>query len=155
MKRLCAFLPLGMILLTSCATPRQTVKAAPRFHETQNADLVVRFYSENISRILKPMQMEGPFLSTFDRSGVLDLAKQQSGRELAVVVLLQFNSSDRVKQSWLTPLKDLGYKRIVFLRAENSLRVDGLSVLDSPSLGTDQPSTPSDPRLFSVNAGGG
>jgi hypothetical protein len=77
--------------------------------------------------------MEGPFLSTFDKGGVLDLATQQSGRELAVVILLQFNSSDYVKQDWMKMLKGAGYKRIVFLRAENNLKINGLPVLDNPS----------------------
>jgi len=144
-----------MILLTSCATQRANVSVEPKFHEAQAADLVVRFYSENISRILKPIQMEGPFLTSFDRAGVLDLAKQQSGRELAVVVLLQFNSSDRVKQSWLSPLRDLGYKRIVFLRAENGMKIDGLSVLENPHEITDHALSPPQSSSSSLVAGGG
>jgi hypothetical protein len=77
--------------------------------------------------------MEGPFLTTFDKGGVLDLATQQSGRELAVVILLQFNSSDYVKQDWMKTLKEVGYKRIVFLRAEGGMKVNGLPVLENPS----------------------
>lgn len=119
----------------------------PRFSEANNADVVIRYYSDNVTRILKPLQMEGPFLSTFDRDGVIDLAKKQSRRELAVVVLLQFNASDRVKQSWQAPLRQLGYKRIVFLRAEQGLKVDGLSILDDPSELTDHQNQPIKPNV--------
>ena len=131
-----------MILLTSCSTPYDRLKQEPKFHEANNADIVIRYYSENISRILKPLQIEGPFLTSFDRGGVLDLAKQQAGRELAVVVLLQFNASDRVKQSWLAPLSQLGYKRVVFLRAEEGMKVNGLSILSNPPEISDQPKAP-------------
>ena len=133
LKHWTAILLLGLAFLTGCAAPERKASTEPKFHEVNSADVVIRYYSEEISRILKPLQMEGPFLISFDRGKVLDLAKQQSGRELAVVVLLQFNSSDRVKMSWLTPLKELGYKRIVFLRAENGMHVDGLSILENPS----------------------
>ena len=133
MKRQLAFLLLGMLLLTSCATPRRPEAAGPRFNEEKNADIVIRYYSDGVNRVLKPLQMEGPFLCTFDKGGVLGLATQQSGRELAVVILLQFNSSDLVKQDWMKMLKEAGYKRIVFLRAEAGLKVNGLPVLDNPS----------------------
>ena len=104
-----------------------------RFNEENNADIVIRYYSDEVNRVLKPLQMEGPFLSTFDKGSVLDLAKQQSGRELAVVILLQFNASNEVKQNWTKMLAGAGYKRIVFLRAENNLKINGLPVLDNPS----------------------
>jgi hypothetical protein len=147
MKRLSAILPLGMIFLVSCASQRPMASGGPRFHEANNADVVIRYYSDNVTRILKPLQIEGPFLSTFDRDGVLDLAKKQSGRELAVVVLLQFNASDRVKQGWQAPLRQMGYKRIVFLRAEHGMKVDGLSILEGPSELTDHQNQPAKPNV--------
>jgi len=119
----------------------------PKFNEENGADIVVRYYSDQISRVLKPLQTEGPFLSSFDKEGVIDLAKQQSGRELAVVILLQFNASDNVKRNWITMLKGVGYKRIVFLRAQNDLRINGLPVLDNPSDITDQPKTAAEPSV--------
>jgi hypothetical protein len=127
-----AWLLLGMLLLTSCATPRQPETARSRFNEENNADIVIRHYSDEVNRVLKPLQMQGPFLSTFDKGSVLDLATQQSGRELAVVILLKSNTSDNVKQDWVKILKEAGYKRIVFLRADTpGLRINGLPVLDS------------------------
>jgi len=136
-----------MVFLVSCASQRPMASGGPRFSEANKADVVIRYYSDNVTRILKPLQMEGPFLSTFDRDGVIDLAKKQSRRELAVVVLLQFNASDRVKQSWQAPLRQLGYKRIVFLRAEQGLKVDGLSILDDPSELTDHQIQPAKPNV--------
>lgn len=136
-----------MIFLVSCVSQRSIASREPKFNEAANADVVIRYYSDNVTRVLKPLQMEGPFLSTFDRDGVIDLAKKQSGRELAVVVLLQFNASDRVKQSWQAPLRQLGYKRIVFLRAEPGLKVDGLSILKGPGELTDHQNQPAKPNV--------
>ena len=133
MTKSSAFLFLGMLLFTSCSTSRPAAVTVQRFNEENNADIVIRYYSDEVNRVLKPLQMEGPFLSTFDKGSVLDLAKQQSGRELAVVILLQFNSSKEVKQNWMKMLAGIGYKRIVFLRAENNLKINGLPVLDNPS----------------------
>jgi hypothetical protein len=155
MKALSFFTMFGITLLTSCSTQRPLAKAEPKFHEVNTADFILRFYSENVSRVLKPLQMEGPFLTTFDRAGVLDLAKQQPGRELAVVVLVQFNSSDRVKQSWLTPLEQMGYKRVVFLRAKDGRKLDGLSILDHPSQVANTPKAPADPKDQHTTTGGG
>jgi hypothetical protein len=139
MKPLSSLMVLGTLLLTSCATQHQIASSEPKFFESTHADIIVRYYSDNISRIMKPLQMEGPFLTSFDKGAVLDLAKQQAGRDLAVVVLLQFNASDRVKQSWLTPLAGMGYKRVVFLRAENGRKLDGLSILENPTEVTEKP----------------
>jgi len=123
---------LGLLLLTACATPQQTDVVASRFNEEGNADIVIRHYSREVNRVLKPLQMDGPYISTFDRGSVLDFAKQQSGRELAVVILLRSNTSEELKQSWIKILKEVGYKRIVFLRADKpGQKINGLPVLNS------------------------
>jgi hypothetical protein len=125
------FLFLGTLVLTSCATPRQREAAEPRFKEENHADIVIRHYSDELNRVFKPLQAEGPFLSTFDKGTVRVLATQPSGRELAVVILLRSNSTDAVKQDWMKLLTEVGYKRIVFLRAANSrLKANGLPILD-------------------------
>jgi hypothetical protein len=106
--------------------------AGPRFNDENNADIVIRHYSDRVNRVLKPLQMEDSFISTFDKGGVLDLATQQSGRQLAVVILLKSNTSDSLKQDWMQTLKAVGFKRVVFLRADTpSLKINGLPVLDS------------------------
>jgi hypothetical protein len=155
MKRLSAILPLGMLILTSCSTSHPLGNVEPRFYDTKSADIVVRYYSDNISRILKPLQIEGPFLTSFDKPAALELCKQQSGRDLAVVILLKFNASDAVKQNWLSPLKGMGYKRVVFLRAENGSKVDGLCVLENPTELTVKPAPPAERNVASLDAGGG
>ena len=106
----------------------------------------VRYYSEEVSRVLKPLQTES-LPDTFSKRDVVDLAKQQSGRELAVVILLQFNASDAVKREWLTMLQGVGYKRIVFLRAQSGMKINGLPILENPSEITDQPKTDAGPHV--------
>jgi hypothetical protein len=147
MQRLSLFLVPAIILFTSCATPNQTARSEPKFTEEASADIVVRFYSEQISRVLKPLQTEGTFLSNFNKHEIVDLAKQQSGRDLAVVILLQFNASDAVKRDWLTMLHGVGYKRIVFLRAQSGMKINGLPILENPSEITDQQKTVAGPHV--------
>ena len=147
MTRQLAFLLLGMILFTSCSTTRPAAATGQRFNEENNADIVIRYYSDGVNRVLKPLQMEGPFLSTFDRGGVLAVAEQQSGRQLAVVILLRLNASNEVKQGWTKTLAGAGYKRIVFLRAEKNLKINGLRILENPSEITVQQRTQPEPNV--------
>jgi hypothetical protein len=49
-----------------------------------------------------------------------------------------------VKQSWLTPLTEMGYKRVVFLKAENGRKLDGLTILENPTEVTEKPKVPSE-----------
>ncbi len=106
----------------------------PPFNEEAKADIIIRYYSDNVNRILKPVQMEGAFLSTFDIDGTMKLAKKQPGRELAVVILIFFNMSDPVKIKWVGLLKGIGYRRVVFLRGAENKQADGLPILDDPPL---------------------
>ena len=123
-----------MLLLTSCATPQSPWAALPRFNEQDQASLIVRYYSDDTSYVLKPQQTEGPFLTVLKKDAVLDLAKQQPGRQLAVVILIHYGADDQaeaVKQNWKNLLAEAGYQRVVFLRAVNSMQVNGLAVLAS------------------------
>jgi hypothetical protein len=156
MKQFLPFLGLGLVFFTSCSTERGIETGESQFHGTMGADIVIRFYTDDVNRVLKPLQMEGPFLTTFNKDGVLDLAKQQSGRDLAVVIMLKFNCGDRVKQNWLSSLTQMGYKRVVFLRAIDGRKVDGLPILESPVEVTSQPKAPAEPKVEqrAITAGG-
>jgi hypothetical protein len=132
MTKSSAPLLLVILLLTSCATQRDPWAALPRFHEQDQADLIVRYYSDDTSYVLKPQQTDGPFLSILNKDAVLDVAKQQPGRQLAVVVLLHFGAeceADKVKHAWTSLLTGAGYQRVVFLRAVSGMKVNGLPVL--------------------------
>src|ERR1017187_1038277 len=131
MTKQLASLFLGTLLITSCATSRPPEAAVARFNEENNADIVIRHYTDEVNRVLKPLQMEGPFLTALDKGSVRELAAQQAGRELAVVILLQCNSSNEVKKGWAKILTEGGYKRVVFLRAECTMKINGLPVLDN------------------------
>ena len=152
MKPFAYLIGLGLI---SCSTEQTFQRAEPKFRGTMNADIVIRYYTEDVNRVLKPLQMEGPFLTTFAKEAVLDLAKQQTGRDLAVVIMLKFNCSDRAKREWLDPLTHMGYKRVVFLRAVNGRQVEGLPLLENPTELTGQPKTPAEQRGEHSDAAGG
>jgi hypothetical protein len=132
MIRSLAPLLLVALLMTSCATSRTPITALPRFNEEAQADIIIRYYSDDTSYVLKPVTTDGPFLTILKKDEVLALAKQQPGRQLAVVALIHYDAesqSDAVKLDWTTLLTEAGYQRIVFLRARNSMKMNGLYVL--------------------------
>ena len=132
------FLVGGTLLLTSCAAPQFPEASGPVFTEEAKANIVIRYYSEKVNRVLKPMQRDGPFLETMDKSTVLDLAKRQPGRDLAVVVLIRYNALDSIKQQWVEHLTGLGYQRVVFLQGDG-VKINGLHILDNPGHLTGHP----------------
>jgi hypothetical protein len=120
-----------LLLATACSTPR----TAPvvRFTEQAKANLIVRYYTDDTSYVLKPAKTEGPFLSVLKQDAVLDVARQQPGRELAVVMLIHYtcqSEAEAVRHKWTNLLTGLGYQRVVFLGAESSMQVNGLAVLN-------------------------
>ena len=118
-----------LLLATACSTP-----GTARFSEQERADLIIRYYSDDTSYLLKPSKMDGPFMSILDRDAVLKVAKQQPGRQLAVVILIHYNAeseAEAVKRNWKNTLTQFGYQRVVFLRALNGMKVNGLAVLAS------------------------
>jgi hypothetical protein len=118
------------LLATACSTPR----TAPvvRFHEQDQANLIVRYYSDETSYVLKPQKTDGPFLSIMRRDDVLDVAKKLRGRDLAVVILVHYPTEDAaevVKTKWTGLLAGLGYQRVVFLGGYGGKQVNGLPIL--------------------------
>jgi hypothetical protein len=129
MLKAAASLLFVLFLATACSTPR-----IARFNEQDQADLIVRYYSEDTSYVLKPTKTDGPFRSILSRDAVLDVAKQQPGRRLAVVILIRYRAdseAEMVKRTWRTKLTQAGYQRVVFLQALNGRQVKGLPILAS------------------------
>ena len=132
MIKISASLLFVLVLATSCSTPRTSAQA--RFNEQERANLVVRYYTDDTSYVLKPAKSDGPFLRVLRQDAVVDVARQQPGRELAVVILIHYGDESQaaaVKQKWTSLLTDVGYQRIVFLRSLGGMQVDGLPVLAS------------------------
>ena len=123
---------LFVVLLTSACSTARTSRAV-RFNEQDKANFIVRYYTDETSYVLKPSRTDGPFLRVLKEDAVLDVAKQQPGRELAVVILIHYSSQselEAVRHKWTNSLTGLGYQRVVFLGASGSMRVDGLAVLN-------------------------
>ena len=119
-----------VLLVTACSTP-QTSQVV-RFHEQDQANIIVRYYSDEISYVVKPQRTEGVFLSILRRDDVLDVAKKLPGRGLAVVILVHYPSqdtADAVRTKWASQLTGLGYQRVVFLRGFGSSQIEGLPIL--------------------------
>ncbi len=122
------------VLTVSCAAPRSAQQS--RFEDQEQANLIVRYYTDDTSYVLKPEAKEGPFLSILNKSDVVEVAKRQAGRDLAVVVLIHYGGESEakaVKCKWQNLLTEAGYQRVVFLRGRTGMRVNGLAVLSSPS----------------------
>jgi hypothetical protein len=126
----------GLFLLTSCVSPAAAPQPlGPRFTEAANADFIVKYYSDQVSHLLKPLTMEGPFYTACERCDVLSLAGKQPKHELAVILLIRYFSSteeNRVKLAWVEDLKRLGYHDVVFLLAGRGTEVNGLPILPGP-----------------------
>ena len=134
MIRISAPLLLVVLLFTSCAMFRDPMAALPRFSEEDQANLIIRYYTDDTSYVLKPATPNGQFLTVLKKDAVLALAKQQPGRQLAAVVLIHYGAesqADAVKHEWTTLLTEAGYQRIVFLHASRGMKVNGLPVLAS------------------------
>ena len=120
------------LLATSCSTPR--TGPTVRFTEQEQANLVVRYYTDDTSYVLKPLKTDGPFLSVLKRDAVIDVAKQQPDRQLAVVILIHYAAeaeAARVQSKWRSSLAEAGYQRVVFLRASGGMQINGLPLLAS------------------------
>ena len=129
MMRVFALLSFVAILATACSTPRTPL--VERFHEQEKANLIIRYYTDDTSYVLKPATTEGSFLSVLKQDAVLNVAKQQPDRQLAVVILIHYileREAAKVKDKWTNLLTGLGYQRVVFLRAVAGMQVDGLPV---------------------------
>jgi hypothetical protein len=108
--------------------------ALPRFGEEEQANFIIRYYSDDTSYVLKPAKTEGRFLTVLNKDAVVALAKEQPRRQLAVVVMIHYGvetQADAVKHDWTSLLSEAGYQRVVFLRAFNGMKVNGLPVLAS------------------------
>ena len=118
-----------LLLATSCSTPKFA-----RFGEQEQANLVIRYYSDDTSYVLKPAQTDGPFLSVLKKDAVLNVAKRQPGRDLAVVILIHYAAdaeANTVQAKWRSLLTEAGYQRVVFLRANGGMQINGLPLLAS------------------------
>ena len=132
MIKVSASLLLLVLLATSCSTPR--TRPAARFNGQDQANLIVRYYTDDTSYLLKPEAKDGLFLAVLNKDAVLEVAKRQPGRELAVVVLIHYSAeseAEAVKGKWRSLLTEAGYRRVVFLRGRNGMQVNGLPVLAS------------------------
>src|ERR1019366_10218642 len=87
MFKIAASLLFVLLIATACSTSRVV-----RFNQQEQANLVVRYYTDDTSYVLKPAKTDGPYLAVFNKNAVLDVAKQQPGRELSLVILMRFRA---------------------------------------------------------------
>ena len=127
----------SLVLLTGCVVDQHAMSGR-KFHEEDAADLIIRYSSDNTIFRLKPDAHDGPFYRIFSRQELCDLDAQRVGaRNLAVVVMgySPFVEVERqIKQGWVDNLTRLNYRHVVFLRATEKYKVNGLRVVDEVDL---------------------
>jgi hypothetical protein len=131
MIRVSASLLLVLLIATACSTSPDC--RLGRFHQADQANLVVRYYSDNTSYVLKPAITNASFLTILGKNAVLDVAKQQPRRELAAVILVHYEAeceSQAVRKDWASLLRAAGYQRVVFLRAPGNMQINGLPIVE-------------------------
>ena len=122
-------------------------KAKQRVFDSEaQANFIFRYYSDDLSYVLKPRLTEGnamgnrsknEFFKLCSRADVLKAAAEQEPRELAVVVIIRYPGGATVEKpimrNWDQELKALGYQRIVFLRMSiKASQINGLEILEGP-----------------------
>jgi hypothetical protein len=135
--RLGAALILGAIMLCSCATDQNRVV---RFQQEEQTDVVVHFLDWKSISITRPDTSEGGFLPLYDKAQAEDrLQHLETGRGLAVVTysytLGPVQEAEAVDY-WTRTFTDLGFERLVFLRARGGRSINGLAVLRVVPLNT-------------------
>jgi len=129
MIRVSAPLLLVALVATACSTSR--TPPVVRFYEQDKANLIIRYYTDDTSYVLKPTTKEDSFWSVLKIDAVLNVARQQPDRQLAVVILIHYTAereAAKVKDKWTNLLTELGYQRVVFLRSAGGMQADGLPV---------------------------
>jgi hypothetical protein len=109
--------------------------------DVEQSDFIVHYFDDRTSYLLKPASTSGigghVFFEPCPRTNVLERAAAQPGRELALVVLIHYPAEateKTVKLAWAKDLQKLGYKRVLFCRADRVKvdRIAGLPVLAGP-----------------------
>jgi hypothetical protein len=124
-------------LFVSCAGPQLAGPQLPRFTGSANADLIFRYFSDQVSHVEKPLTMEGPFLVACERPAVLKLAADQPRHEMAVVVLIRYFSSteeNKVKLGWAEDLRKIGYHNVFSPRPAHSKQIAAPPILPEPAV---------------------
>lgn len=131
-----AFLLCVTGLLVSCSAPSTHRANSPRlFHEEKAADVVLHFYQWDSIYLLKPDSRQDGFLPLLNREGIArEVNRQGVGRNLAVVMVGFLHNTDPngpVVREWETLLAELGFRRVVILRAgaKKGNGIDGLPIL--------------------------
>jgi len=126
------------MLITSCATHTDSMTVGRKFNEENIASLIIRYSSDKTIYLLKPDTHDGLFYRILDRQQLCDAASNtQLDRDLAVVVIGYSRDpiiERQIRQGWIGTLANLNYRRVVFLRANDSDPVNTLRVVDDCSV---------------------
>lgn len=122
------------LILTGCeTTPQSKADNRPRFYETAQADVILKFSRWDTIHLLRPDSREEGYLPILTRADVeRELKTRHLNRELAVVVLGFLFSpvlEAQVADEWQALLSAQGFKRVVLLRTGASRTTDGLLII--------------------------
>lgn len=128
----------GLLITCSCATNHQQASVGQKFKNADSADFIIRYSSDQTIFMLKPDGHTGPFFRIFNRDEICALDVNRPGaRELAVVVIGYNRTPEvesQIKDSWVSALTNLKYRRVVFLRFTDRADVDSMRVVEERQL---------------------
>jgi hypothetical protein len=145
--------------LTSCAAPvTRTTDAGSHFREAASVDAAFQFSRWDTIYMTRPDTRENGFYPIYTREDIAaQIASRTAGRNLAVVVM-GYVFSDEIQQEiiheWTSLLFAQGFKRVVMLRSDNTMHIQGLLIVadsasgnahDAPALATTAAAIPPAP----------
>jgi hypothetical protein len=130
-----------VLLLSGCGSPgpaRPSRAAARHFHEESAANLVVSFPGWQAISITRPDTSQDGFLPFYNRAQALQALRSLKTEHNLAVVVCSFNytaeQESEQRQAWRSILGGLGFRRVVFLRAGPTRKLNGLLVVEDASL---------------------
>jgi hypothetical protein len=128
-------LGLVTVFLVSCAsTPtRNAAATTARFRDVSSVDVAFNFSRWDTIYMIRPDMRENGFYPVYGREDVVrELTRRNLGRNLAVVVM-GYVFSDKNQQNlveeWNSLLSKQGFRRVVILRSNNTMNIDGLLIV--------------------------
>jgi hypothetical protein len=128
-----ALIALG-ITVSGCNTAPQAKDTRPRFNESLSTSVAVEFYKWDNFFITKPDYREGGYRRPL-QTDLLDNALNELNiqKDLAVVVLgwnYDAPTIAKIVTEWKSILGERGFKRVVWLRANENNKLDGKVIIE-------------------------
>jgi hypothetical protein len=130
----CVVLVFLSVALSGCVSPEPSVDYRPRFQESSQTDVVLRFSSWDYTFMSKPVYAENGFMQQVRRDTLDDvLSRLGVERDLAVVVVgwqYQAEPLAQIVAEWKQIFGQCGFRRVVILRPAATSELNGSVIVE-------------------------